>query len=151
MDQQHIGKFICAKRKEKNLTQEQLAEKLGVSNKTISKWENGKCMPDYAVVELLCEVLDITIAELLAGKEQAQMAVATNSAEVDALLYKQKQLENKVAQLEHQNRQEDGQKAIGIGCALAIVISYVKWHSIGWAILHGLFSWGYVIYYLIRY
>ena len=69
MEQQNIGKFICAKRKEKNLTQEQLAEKLGVSNKTISKWENGKCMPDYAVVELLCEVLEITIAELLAGKE----------------------------------------------------------------------------------
>ena len=151
MDQQHVGKFICAKRKEKKLTQEQLAEKLGISNKTVSKWENGKCMPDYAVVESLCEVLDITIAELLVGKEQAQTAVETNSAEMDALLYKQKQLENKVAQLEHQNRREDGQKAIGIGCALAIVISYVKWHSVGWAILHGIMSWGYVIYYLIRY
>lgn len=152
MEQQNIGKFICAKRKEKNLTQEQLAEKLGVSNKTISKWENGKCMPDYAVVELLCEVLEITIAELLAGKENVPSpSMADNRAEIDALLYQQKQLEGKVMQLEQQSRREDGQKAIGIGCALAIVISYVKWHSIGWAILHGFMSWGYVIYYLIRY
>ena len=50
MNQQVIGKFISLKRKEKNLTQEQLAEKIGVSNKTVSKWENGKCMPDYSVI-----------------------------------------------------------------------------------------------------
>ncbi|MGM9626262.1 MAG: helix-turn-helix domain-containing protein, partial [Eubacteriales bacterium] len=50
MNQLIIGKFIARKRKEKNLTQEQLAEKLGVSNKTVSKWECGKCMPDYSIV-----------------------------------------------------------------------------------------------------
>ena len=62
MNQLLTGKFISQKRKEKNLTQEQLAEKLGVSNKTISKWENGKCMPDYSVVKSLCEELEITVA-----------------------------------------------------------------------------------------
>lgn len=51
MDQTATGKFIMKKRKELNLTQEQLAQKLGVSNKTISKWETGKCMPDYSIVE----------------------------------------------------------------------------------------------------
>ena len=71
MNQQATGKFIAQKRKEKNLTQEQLAEKLGVSNKTISKWETGKCMPDYAVVKSLCEELEITVAELMDG-EMAQ-------------------------------------------------------------------------------
>ena len=55
MNQLVTGKFISQKRKEKNLTQEQLAEKLGVSNKTVSKWETGKCMPDYSVVKSLCE------------------------------------------------------------------------------------------------
>lgn len=70
MDQNQIGGFISTKRREKNLTQEQLAEKLGVSNKTVSKWENGKCMPDYAVIELLCRELDITLAELLDGEEK---------------------------------------------------------------------------------
>lgn len=69
MNQQVIGKFITLKRKEKNLTQEQLAEKIGVSNKTVSKWENGKCMPDYSVIEILCKELDITVSELLDGEE----------------------------------------------------------------------------------
>ena len=53
MNQMATGKFISQKRKEKSLTQEQLAEKLGVSNKTVSKWETGKCMPDYSVVKTL--------------------------------------------------------------------------------------------------
>ena len=69
MNQQVIGKFITLKRKEKNLTQEQFAEKIGVSNKTISKWENGKCMPDYSVIEILCKELDVTVSELLDGEE----------------------------------------------------------------------------------
>ena len=69
MDQLMTGKFIAHKRREKNLTQEQLAEKLGVSNKTVSKWETGKCMPDYSVVKGLCEELEITVAELMDGEE----------------------------------------------------------------------------------
>ena len=77
MNQQIIGKFISRKRKENNLTQEQLAEKLGVSNKTISKWENGKCMPDYSIVEKLCEELGITIAELMNGEESEKTGIRT--------------------------------------------------------------------------
>ncbi|MBQ7783011.1 MAG: helix-turn-helix transcriptional regulator [Oscillospiraceae bacterium] len=75
MNQQLTGKFISHKRKEKNLTQEQLAEKLGVSNKTVSKWETGKCMPDYSVVKLLCEELEITVAELLDGEDAEKRSV----------------------------------------------------------------------------
>ena len=69
MDQISIGKFIAQKRKEQNLTQEQLAERLGVSNKTISKWETAKCMPDYTVITKLCEELNITISELMDGED----------------------------------------------------------------------------------
>lgn len=69
MDNIATGKFITKKRKEQNLTQEQLAERLGVSNKTISKWETGKCMPDYSVIELLCKELNTTLAELMNGEE----------------------------------------------------------------------------------
>ena len=65
MNQLTIGKFIAQKRKEKNLTQEQLAEVLGVSNKTVSKWECGKCMPDYGIVKPLCQELGITVSELM--------------------------------------------------------------------------------------
>ena len=69
MNQQKIGKFIQQKRKEKNLTQEELANKLGVSNRTISKWENGRGMPDYSVILELCKVLDMSINEMLSGEE----------------------------------------------------------------------------------
>ncbi len=72
MNQIAIGNFIAKKRKEQNLTQEQLAEKLGVSNKTVSKWECGNCMPDYSVMESLCKELGITISQLLDCKEQSE-------------------------------------------------------------------------------
>ena len=68
MDQIKIGKFIAEMRKEQNLTQIDLAEKLGISNKTVSKWECGNGMPDYALVESLCEVLNINVNELLSGE-----------------------------------------------------------------------------------
>ncbi len=77
MNQLVTGKFIALKRKQKNLTQEQLAEKLGVSNKTISKWETGKCMPDYSIVKSLCEELDVTIAELMDGEMSEEKSVRT--------------------------------------------------------------------------
>ena len=69
MNQIIIGKFISQKRREVNLTQEQLGEKLGVSHKSVSKWETGKCMPDYSVIEPLCQALRISISELLDGEE----------------------------------------------------------------------------------
>ena len=75
MEQVRTGKFIAKKRKELNLTQEQLAERLGVSNKTISKWETGKCMPDYAVVKSLCEELKISVSELMDGEEADDKSV----------------------------------------------------------------------------
>ncbi len=75
MNQMLIGSFLAKKRKEKNITQAALAERLGVSNKTISKWETGKCMPDYSVIEPLCKELDITVAELLDGEEKADNSV----------------------------------------------------------------------------
>ena len=65
MNQQKIGRFISECRKQKGLTQAQLAEALGVSDKTISRWENGKTMPDLSIYEPLCEILEIQISELL--------------------------------------------------------------------------------------
>lgn len=75
MNQIEIGNFIGKKRKELNLTQAQLAEKLGVSNKTVSKWENGKCMPDYGVIQPLCTELGVTVSELMDGEEQEQDSI----------------------------------------------------------------------------
>lgn len=75
MNQTAIGNYIAKKRREVNLTQKQLAEKLGVSNKTISKWENGKCMPDYSIVEELCKALSISLSELVDGEDAAENSI----------------------------------------------------------------------------
>ena len=68
MNQEKIGNFIAQCRKEKNLTQSQLAEKLNMSNKSISKWETGKGMPDSSVMLELCNYLGISVNELLSGE-----------------------------------------------------------------------------------
>ena len=68
MDQIKIGKFIASLRKEKCLTQEQLGEKLGVTNKTISRWENGNYMPDVEMLSLLSKEFGVSINELISGE-----------------------------------------------------------------------------------
>ena len=68
MDQVKIGKFIATLRKEAELTQESLGEKIGVTNKTISRWENGNYMPDIEMFQILAETFDVGINELLAGQ-----------------------------------------------------------------------------------
>lgn len=75
MDSKKIGIFIATNRKKKGLTQEQLGEKLGVSNKTISRWENGNYMPDLSLLEPLSKELGISLNELLAGEEIAKEKV----------------------------------------------------------------------------
>ena len=68
MDQVKIGKFISEKRKEKNITQSRLAEMLGITDRAISKWENGICLPDAGTMPELCEILDISINDLFCGE-----------------------------------------------------------------------------------
>lgn len=69
MNQEKIGKFILNLRKEKNMTQQELAEKLKVTDRAISNWENGKNMPDLSLFKAICDVFDITINELLSGEK----------------------------------------------------------------------------------
>ena len=68
MDQIKTGKFLAELRHGKGLTQETLGEKLGVSNKTISRWENGNYMPDIEMLQVLSRFFDVTINEMLAGQ-----------------------------------------------------------------------------------
>mgnify|MGYP002519172565 FL=1 len=69
MNQEKIGKFILTCRKEKKLTQTELAEKLGVTDKSISNWENGRNMPDLSLFKPLCEILNISINDLISGEK----------------------------------------------------------------------------------
>ena len=68
MNQIQIGRFIAASRKAQGLTQRQLADKLGISDKTVSKWERGKGLPEVGLMLPLCASLDITVNDLLSGE-----------------------------------------------------------------------------------
>ena len=69
MNQEKIGKFIANCRKQKNMTQQELAEKLGVSDRTIGNWENGRNMPDLSLFKPLCNELNISLNDLMSGEK----------------------------------------------------------------------------------
>ena len=70
MNQEKIGKFILKCRKDKKMTQQELAEKLGVTDKSIGNWENGRNMPDLSLFKPLCEELGISINDLMSGEKK---------------------------------------------------------------------------------
>lgn len=146
LNQIKIGKFIADCRKEKNITQRQLAEQLEISDKTVSKWETGRGMPEAQFMLPLCEQLGISVNELLSGER-----LAGNE-------YQKKAEENIVALVDDQNTKKKLHikiKPMGagydMGMALAMILSYSMNASIGYAILHGILGWIYVIYYAIKY
>ena len=79
MDLKKIGSYIAGKRKERGMTQRELAEKLGMSDKSVSKWERGICLPDVSVYTELCGILGITLNEFLAGEDIDEKDVTTKS------------------------------------------------------------------------
>lgn len=97
MDQEKIGKFICKCRKKKNMTQQDLAERLGVSDRTIGNWENGRNMPDLSLFKPLCKELDINLNDLLSGEivsmDNYQERLEENI--INTIDYTNKRLENK--------------------------------------------------------
>jgi transcriptional regulator with XRE-family HTH domain len=120
MNQITIGSYIAQKRRGQNLTQEQLAEKLGVSNKTISKWENGKCMPDYSIIQKLCEVLNVTLAELMDGEDAAESSVRAYDEEQILDLIRRTQ------ELERQRQILSGSVLIVLGIASSALSATVE-------------------------
>ena len=109
MDQKKISKFISEMRKQRGMTQKELAEKIGVSDKTISKWECGNSIPDFVYFELLCSALDISVNELLSGEQLSEES------------YSEKAEENMIALMKENrsNRKRNGIQ-IGIGILLAV-------------------------------
>lgn len=82
MDQIKIGRFITECRKSRKLTQNQVAVQLGVTNKAVSKWETGKSLPDVSLLTPLCEILEISLNELLAGEYISDEQLKEKSEEV---------------------------------------------------------------------
>lgn len=86
MDLQKCGKLIAEKRKKLNLTQKQLGEQVGVSDKAVSKWERGLSFPDIGIVEKLAQTLDLSLSELLGGEEKADVPAQTETLLSELLL-----------------------------------------------------------------
>ena len=117
MDQIKIGRFIASKRKEKELTQMQLAEKLGITDRAVSKWENGRSLPDYSIILQLCEVLEITVNELLCG-------------EVISMDNYNKELENNLLEMVKQKQESDKRLlrmeiVTGVICVMPLIAAIV--------------------------
>lgn len=100
-----IGAFIQQLRKENNFTQEQLAEKLGVSNRSVSRWENGTTMPDITLMKCICDEFDISISELINGERQNSLPNKKNVEEKATL--KTKEIVNIILELsKHESKQK---------------------------------------------
>ena len=94
MDQKKIGAFIAQCRKEKSLTQIQLAELLDITNQAVSKWENGRGMPDVSLLQPLCDALGISLNELFSGEHISAEEYKGKAEENISKLYKEKQIAN---------------------------------------------------------
>lgn len=122
MDQIKIGKFIAECRKKQGLTQMQLGEKLGITDRAISKWENGRCLPDSSLMLELCHILNITVNDLLCG-------------EVVTMENYNKNLENNLIEMVKQKESADkmllrlelvvGCVCVAVMLALCMVAAYV--------------------------
>lgn len=126
----NVGKNIKKLRRDTGMTQDQLAERLNVTRQAISNWETGKTQPDIETLSNLAECFEVTVEELIYER-------TTQSGGVNVVIGK--------------TTEKGIDSGVAVGIAMAVVISYTKWHSIGWAIFHGFLNWGYVIYYAIKY
>ena len=122
MDQIKIGKFIAEIRKQKNMTQRQLADALSISDKTVSKWECGKGLPEISLMMPLCETLQITVNDLLSGERISDVAYKTKAEENMMNLMKENE--------ENQQRMAlsiiCGVITIIAVCSLIIIASYIQ-------------------------
>lgn len=101
MDQIKIGKFIAQCRKDKKLTQAQLAEKLNITDRAVSKWETGRGMPDSSIMPELCDILGICVNELFSG-EKLQMDNYSKKADENLVnLKKETEAANKAARISY--------------------------------------------------
>ena len=117
MNQLKIGKFIAERRKNVNLTQMQLAEKLNITDRAVSKWETGKAMPDSSIMLKLCEVLEISVNDLLCG-------------EIVTMDNYNKELENNLIEMVEQKMQADKRLltmeiVMGIVCILPLLAAAI--------------------------
>ncbi len=130
LNQEKIGKFIAEQRKSKNMTQRQMAEQLGVSDKAVSKWETGKSMPDNSLLMELCELLKINVNELLSGEKLSEDNYQGKAEENMTNLMEEREYEKK-------SRKKLVLEAVigGVGFVIALFLTiFISAGSMGWYI-----------------
>lgn len=110
MEQRKIGKFIATERKTQGFTQRQLADQLGISDKTVSKWETGKGLPEVSLMIPLCETLHITVNDLLSGERVSESDY-------------QKKAENNMMDLIKENEENKKQMILSVICGTITIIA----------------------------
>ena len=134
-----VSTTIKLLRIEKGINQEQLAEQLHVTRQAVSSWETGKTQPDIETLTRIAEYFDVSVERLIYGKEYREPSGETKRR------WSRDWGRFHLAVTYYPDR------LLWLGGILAMIVSYVNWHSIGWAILHGCLNWGYILYYIIRY
>lgn len=132
-----VNTIIKRLRLEKGINQEQLAEQLHVTRQAVSNWETGKTQPDIEMLTQIAAYFDVSIEYLIYGKEPVK------ESDVKKFTWNWKNCRVSLTYYP--------ERALLFGASLATVVSYVKWQSILWAIIHGLLNWIYILYYIIRY
>lgn len=132
-----VNTMIKVLRTEQRLSQEQLAEQLNVTRQAVSNWETGKTQPDIETLTQLAEYFDVSVEQLIYGKTYSK-----DTGEIKRT-WNWGRL--------HLSLTYYPEKMVMWGMILATVVSYVNWRSLGWALLHGVLNWAYILYYIIRY
>ncbi|MBP3323022.1 MAG: helix-turn-helix transcriptional regulator [Clostridia bacterium] len=125
----NVSKSIKRLRSNKKMTQDELAAILNVTRQAVSNWENEKTQPDIETITKIAEYFGVSTEEIIYGEVKSDKKFDLEINKDFAV--------------------DSGKTAVSFGTVLAIVISYSQLHSVGWAILHGLLGWLYVIYYVI--
>lgn len=127
---EQFGRFVAEQRKKKKLTQKDLAQKLYVSDKAVSKWERGSSMPDISLLMPLAEALDVTVTELLEGRE---MEAAADNSHLEMLLKKAVTFTGDTPEM---RREKKKRNAVIFGvCAVIFVLETLLFHVIGCSVL----------------
>ena len=131
MNQESTGRFIAQLRKEKNLTQKELADKLGISDKTVSKWETGNGMPDVSLLQPLCKELSVNLNELLSGERLSEESYSGKAEENMMNLAKD-------AQEGRNNKRKVG--IIGAICGILVFLLFIEFAIISSGGVSGMWS-----------
>lgn len=153
MNQEKIGKFIAEKRKEQNLTQEQLAEKLNISKNAVSKWERGLNLPDVSNMQELCGILNITLNELFIGEEipDEKYKETADSNLMNALENSTFTLKERIEFFKKKWKKEHISKFISCFIIWFVIIIVLKLQDVGFGVIAATAGMSAMLLYIILY